>query len=402
MNNGDPGFKEKYVGNLQSLSKAAPALTLMRIADMSNVQNLLNQTSYAVFIRDSGPWINLLNSDIFLIWTIISGTFYGSIVIISLGLILWGIYKKKFALDNPKPWLLTGIIICATIFPIIFTYDPWGLRYRRVSSVVYQTLITLGYFILCLNYTIFLFPWIKATRHLAEDLDYKVILVRRISKIFFIIILLDGLIKIISFLFYILAQVYTMSILGQTFIIVNIVLETIFIFLVICGYAIFGCIIMLARKNDLVPIVVDPSSLRNNEQQRRSSPRNNDQIRRVRTNKQIFETGILTISLILSFLFITIHTLVTPFLSATIRNFWITRITDDVSFVSGCIILLIALHSDSISKYSHMTYTSSPEESSTENSQNPSRSSSNGGNVPNRPKRNTLEILFGRKSIVGL
>ncbi|CAG8569370.1 20213_t:CDS:2 [Gigaspora margarita] len=208
MNNGDPGFEEKYVGNLQSLSKAAPALTLMRIADMSNVQNLLNQTSYAVFIR--------------------------------------------------------------------------------------------------------------------------------------------------------------------------------------------------ARKNDLVPIVVDPSSLRNNEQQRRSSPRNNDQIRRVRTNKQIFETGILTISLILSFLFITIHTLITPFLSATIRNFWITRITDDVSFVSGCIILLIALHSDSISKYSHMTYTSSPEESSTENSQNPSRSSSNGGNVPNRPKRNTLEILFGRKSIVGL
>ncbi|CAG8519387.1 4266_t:CDS:2, partial [Gigaspora rosea] len=208
MNNGDPGFEEKYVGSLQSLSKAAPALTLMRIADMSNVQTLLNQTSYAVFIR--------------------------------------------------------------------------------------------------------------------------------------------------------------------------------------------------ARKNDLVPIVVDPSSLRNNEQQRRSSPRNNDQIRRVRTNKQNFETGILTISLILSFLFVTIHTLITPFLSATIRNFWITRITDDVSFVSGCIILLIALHSDSISKYSHMTYTSSPEESSTENSQNPSRSSSNGGNVPNRPKRNTLEILFGRKSIVGL
>ncbi|CAG8501152.1 11404_t:CDS:2 [Dentiscutata heterogama] len=270
MNNGDPGIKENYVGNLETLSKVAPVLTLMRIADMKDVHNLSDQISYAVIIPDSGPWINLLNSKTFLIWTLISGILYGSILIISLGLILWGVYKRKFSLDNPKPWLLAGIVICAT-----------------------------------------------------------------------------------------------------------------------------------TRKNDLVPIV-EPNAPRNNEQNGRTSQRNNEQIMRVRINKKIFETGVLTISLILSFLFITVRTLVTAFLNPTIRNFWITRITDDVSFIIGFIVLLITLHSDSISKYSHMTYASSPEESSTENSQNPSRSSSNGGNIQDRPRRNTLEILFGRRSIVGL
>ncbi|CAG8455006.1 24285_t:CDS:2 [Dentiscutata erythropus] len=154
----------------------------------------------------------------------------------------------------------------------------------------------------------------------------------------------------------------------------------------------------VARKSDLVPIV-EPNTPRNNEQNGRTSQRNNEQIRMVRMNKKIFEAGVLTMSLILSFLFITVHTLVTAFLSPTILNFWITRITDDVSFIIGCIVLLITLHSDSISKYSHMTYASSPEESSTENSQNPSRSSSNGGgtNIQDRPRRNTLEILFGRR-----
>ncbi|CAG8736000.1 14639_t:CDS:2, partial [Racocetra persica] len=292
MNNGDPGIKEKYIGSLQTLSKTAPVLTLMKIEDMSNVQDILNQPSYAVVTQDSGPWINLLNSQEFLIWTIIVGILYGIIIIIALGLLLWGIYKNKYDRDNPKPWLLAGIVLCATSFIIVF-----------------------------------------------------------------------------------------------------VVLETIFILSTICGYAIFGVIIILARKNDLAPIV-DPTAQRNIGQARRD-----------RTNKEILKTGILTISLILSFLFITVHTLVAVFLNATIRNFWIVRITDDLSFVIGCIILLIALHSDSISKYSHMTYISSPEDTSTENSRNTSRSSSNGGETStrnDRRKRNTIEILFGRKSFVGL
>ncbi|CAG8684234.1 8430_t:CDS:2 [Cetraspora pellucida] len=165
MNGGYPGIKEKYVGSLQTLSKTAPALTLIRIADMSNVYDFLNQTSYAVVTR-------------------------------ALGLIVWGIYKNNYTLDNPKPWLLAGIILCATF-----------------------------------------------------------------------------------------------------------------------------------------------------------------------------------------------------------------RITDDLSFVIGCTVLLIALHSDSISKYSHMTYVSSPEDTGTENSRDTSRSSSNGGGTStrnDRRKRTTIEILFGRKSFVGL
>ncbi|CAG8459355.1 9035_t:CDS:2 [Racocetra fulgida] len=53
MNDGDPGIKEKYTGSLQILSKTAPALTLMKIEDMANVQDLLNQTSYAIVTQEN-------------------------------------------------------------------------------------------------------------------------------------------------------------------------------------------------------------------------------------------------------------------------------------------------------------------------------------------------------------
>ena len=98
---------------------------------------------------------------------------------------------------------------------------------------------------------------------------------------------------------------------------------------------------------------------------------------------------------------------ITIYLPITIQTFWITRITNDLSNIFCSLVLLIGLHSNTIGKYSHMMYSGSSDENITTStiSPPPSRDSSfhnssvAAGATSRHQRRNTMEILFGRRSL---
>ncbi|CAG8618293.1 16894_t:CDS:2 [Acaulospora morrowiae] len=388
-NNGDPGVRERYMGDSRFLSKARSALVLIRTVDAAKVINLFNETSNAMVTRDNGSWIMLLNSKGLLIWSIVFGILYGCVAVSAFYLTSVGIYKHGLTLTNPRPWLLMGVGLSSAI---MLEYDPWAMHYDRLSELQYEIVQMSGYFILCICYAIFLFPWIKATRNISEELDYRTPLVRKLCRVFHLGLFFAVLVKSVALIFCLFGFTPTINIKRDISKIIYIVMESVFTFFAIFTYAIFGIIMVLARK-------CEHDSIRQNA---------NAQIRRSRTYREIVKSGILTISLILSLLFITVHTIFTIFLPPTIHNFWIVRILDDLSLVFGCLVLLIALQYNAVGKYSHMLYTGSSDENATESTVSPpiSRDSSfhNSNNsgaeaTDSRGKRNTVEILFGRRSL---
>ncbi|RHZ59962.1 hypothetical protein Glove_360g46 [Diversispora epigaea] len=387
-NKGDPGVREPYNKNFKILSKAAPKLILIKAIDINKVKGLLNKTSYAIATPDSGSWIELINSKGFLIWTIIFGILYGCIVTFSLYILLMSIFKYGIALANPRPWLLVGVISSSTLFLVILEYDPGLIRFDRLSELEYATIQMSGYFILRLCYSIFLFPWIKATRNISEELSYRASRVRKISRVFLIGIFLSILIKIAAFVFVLFEFSLLVNLGENVFKNVFIVLESVFVFILVLSYAVFGIIMVLARRYEHLPV------------QHIVMPRVSVRIRKEKTKQEIFKSAIITILLISSLLLITIHTIFTIFLPPTINNFWITRILDDISFTFGFLTLIIALQYDSVVKYSHMIYTGSSDDNATISTLSPaaSRNSSfnnnNNSNGSKRQKRNTVDTFF--------
>ncbi|CAG8540759.1 6722_t:CDS:2, partial [Acaulospora colombiana] len=224
---------------------------------------------------------------------------------------------------------------------------------------------------------------IKATRNLSEELNYQALRVRKLCRAFLIGLFFVILIKIVATIISLFEFAPTVNIMGQSISrLLYIVMELIFTFFGISTYSIFGMTMVLARKHERVPI-------RQNA---------NAQVRKARTNREIAKSVILTTLLILSLLFITVHTIFTISLSPTVHNFWVIRFLDDISFVLGCFILVIALQYDSVGKYSHMVYSGSSDENAAESTISPSASrdssfhnSNNSGTevADSRGKRNT-------------
>ncbi|CAI2170626.1 12893_t:CDS:2 [Funneliformis geosporum] len=365
MNGGDPGIREKFYGDFEILSKAKSNLALIRISDATKVSKLKPKTSFVEFISDKGPWMELFESKELKIWCILFGIFYSSIIISSFSLFVLAIKKYHCALTNPRLWLFIAIIICACIFLSMLEYDPWAMRSNHLSELMYESIVTTGYYVLCLSYAIFLFPWIKATKNLSEEVIYKIEFVQKICRIFKVGIIIAILLKTVSIMFYLL-QFSSMKIkISSTILqLIFIILEGLFCLIAMLIFGIFGTIIFFARMHEQHLI----RALRKRRRPNQMQPSARQSL-------------------------------------ACVNN--IINNLDFIYHFAKDYILLVALHSNTIGKYSHMTYTGSSDENVTIStiSSPPSRGSSfhnssiAAGATSRHQRRTTVEILFGRRSL---
>jgi hypothetical protein len=110
-NDGDPGIREKYFGNIDILSKSISKLVLIRMSDATQISDLMPKISFVEFYSDSGPWIKLLQSKGLEIWTILFGFFYSSIIVLAFLSFILAIKNYKFELTNPRLWLFIAILV---------------------------------------------------------------------------------------------------------------------------------------------------------------------------------------------------------------------------------------------------------------------------------------------------
>ncbi|CAG8680860.1 3532_t:CDS:2, partial [Funneliformis mosseae] len=342
MNGGDPGIRDKYYGDFKILSKAKSNLALIRRSDAKKVSKLKPKTSFVEFISETGPWMELLESKELKIWSILFGIFYSFIIISSFSLFVLAIKKYKCAPTNPRLWLFIAIISCACIFLSMLEYDPWAMRSNHLSELKYESIVMTGYYVLCLSYAIFLFPWIKATKNLSEEVIYRIELVQKLCRIFQFGIIIAILLKTGSIIFYLFRFSSMKFIIPSKLLqLIFMILEGLFCLITMLIFGIFGTIIFFARMHEQRLI----RALR-----KRRRP-NND--------------------------------------------------------VPSQPMLLFGLHSNTIGKYSHMTYTGSSDENVTIStiSPPPSRDSSlhnssiAAGATSRHKRRTTVEILFGRRSL---
>ncbi|CAG8455910.1 13832_t:CDS:2 [Funneliformis caledonium] len=402
MNGGDPGIRDKYYGDFKILSKAKSNLALIRRSDAKKVSKLKPKTSFVEFISETGPWMELLESKELKIWSILFGILYSSIIISSFSLFVLAIKKYKCAPTNPRLWLFIAIISCACIFLSMLEYDPWAMRSNHLSELKYESIVMTGYYVLCLSYAIFLFPWIKATKNLSEEVIYRIELVQKLCRIFQFGIIIAILLKTGSIIFYLFRFSSMKFIIPSKILqLIFMILEGLFCLITMLIFGIFGTIIFFARMHEQRLI----RALRKRRRPNNDVP-SQPSARQARVDKEIITSLTLTILLIISLLFITLQK-VTIYLSVTIQSFWITRITFDVSNIFCSLVLLFGLHSNTIGKYSHMTYTGSSDENVTIStiSPPPSRDSSlhnssiAAGATSRHKRRTTVEILFGRRSL---
>ncbi|CAJ0828125.1 6482_t:CDS:2 [Entrophospora sp. SA101] len=233
----------KRLGDWNVLFNSIPLLSLISENDANRVSNLLSNissSSFSVdFTLDTGPWNGLIESCGLLISRIIFGIVYVLIILASVYMLFSGINKQIDQIKNPRPWLLGGV---ALMFLIMVEYDPWAIYLDRLSETAYESIVGAGYLLLCLCYAGFLFPWMKATKNLSEEFNYKVFRIRSLMKIFIYGVFFAALIKIVSFIIYLLLfAIISDDNVGSDMKIVGI-LELIFLVL----ECVFGAIVSLA------------------------------------------------------------------------------------------------------------------------------------------------------------
>ncbi|CAH1763568.1 14941_t:CDS:2 [Entrophospora sp. SA101] len=205
----------------------------------SSSKETFTPTSRLDFTLDTGPWNGLIESCGLLISRIIFGIVYVLIILASVYMLFSGINKQIDQIKNPRPWLLGGV---ALMFLIMVEYDPWAIYLDRLSETAYESIVGAGYLLLCLCYAGFLFPWMKATKNLSEEFNYKVFRIRSLMKIFIYGVFFAALIKIVSFIIYLLLfAIISDDNVGSDMKIVGI-LELIFLVL----ECVFGAIVSLA------------------------------------------------------------------------------------------------------------------------------------------------------------
>ncbi|GBB85074.1 hypothetical protein RclHR1_11650001 [Rhizophagus clarus] len=404
MNGGDPGLRENY-GNIDILSQSKSKLALISVSDATQISNLEPQVSFVQYTSDSGPWIKLFKSKEWKIWFILFEIFYSSVVIVAFSSFVLAIKNYKFEYTNPRLWLFIVILAYTFIFLVMLGYDPWAIY---LSEFYYEIIVMAGYYMLCLCYSIYLFPWIKATKNLTEVVKYNMIFVRKLSRIFQCGAVLVILIKTASIIFYLLQFSpkeinISLEILNEIFI----TLEALFCVIAVITFGAFGITIFFARIHE--------------QRTRRRSRERRPAGSRKSVRKEIILSGILTILLIISLLFLTFQKIIMIFLPITIKSFWIIRTTNDIANIFSSSVLIIGLYSNTIGKYSHMIYTGSSDENVTTSTVSgdsinnvsaiiSSNDIINEEDISNdnivttttttgRNKRTTIEILFGRNSL---
>ncbi|CAB4481294.1 hypothetical protein RhiirA1_442887 [Rhizophagus irregularis] len=404
--NEDPGIRENY-GNIDILSKSESRLALIRVSDAIQISDLEPQISFVKYIPESGPWIRLFQSKEWKIWLIFFEMFYSSVAILTFSSFIFAIKNYKYNYTNPRLWLFIAILSYTFIFLVMLGYDPWPIH---LSEFYYEIIFMAGYYILCLCYAIYLFPWIKATRNLTEVVKYNITFVHKLSRIFQGGTVLAILIKTASIIFYLLQ--FSPKEIKISIMILNVIfitLEVLFCMIVITTFGTFGIIIVFARIHE--------------QKTRRRSRERRPAGSRKSVRKEIFLSGILTILVIISLLFLTFQKVSRLFLPISIKSFWIMRTMNDVSNIFSSLVLITGLYSNTIGKYSHMIYTGSSDENITtstvsDNSINNVNAiisndiinydTNNNDNInvitttattSGRNKRSTIEVLFGRNSL---
>ncbi|RIA90539.1 hypothetical protein C1645_152113 [Glomus cerebriforme] len=109
--NGTPGIREQYNGDFNILGTAIPHLTLLSIEDTEKLIKIANKVIYVEITSEQGPWISLLKSESWKVFSIIMGVLYILIVMITMFLIPRTYMNLGCSLFNPIFWVYPGLSI---------------------------------------------------------------------------------------------------------------------------------------------------------------------------------------------------------------------------------------------------------------------------------------------------
>nr|CAG8435125.1 12372_t:CDS:2 [Entrophospora candida] len=124
-NGGDPGIKELFSGNRETLKMSVPILSLLKLEDVITLQGILDRIDHVVVTPESGPWVKILSGTEWLVWSVIISSLFIGIVFLAL------YYLVKTYQD--------------IVAFIIVTVDPDDIYEDRISLSDFKKVLGISY-----------------------------------------------------------------------------------------------------------------------------------------------------------------------------------------------------------------------------------------------------------------
>ncbi|CAG8485845.1 5064_t:CDS:2 [Cetraspora pellucida] len=238
LNGGDPGVKEP-IYNRDLLRNVSIGLTLLRKKDATLIQSLNANIDHIQITSNKGPWILLLQSNSWIVWSIVWGIIYCFISITTCAIMynIFGSWDSK----NINIIILPAISFCSLASALILQIDPNGVREDRLSITNYKLIIGLRFTSLCMFYIILQFFWIKATKEIIRYDTHLLPHIRILSNVQRLVLVFSIIIILISTFLKTLNPIPTNS---RALLNSSTILETIFIVIVNLGYFLFGIVMI--------------------------------------------------------------------------------------------------------------------------------------------------------------
>ncbi|CAJ0823790.1 4718_t:CDS:2 [Entrophospora sp. SA101] len=185
-NGGDPGIKELFSGDRETLKMSMPILSLLKLEDVITLQGILDKIDHVVVTPESGPWVKILSDTEWLVWSVIISSLFIGIVFLAV------YYLVKTYQD-----LVAFIIV---------TVDPDDIYEDRISLSDFKKLLGISYTmesvgLVVLGVEFLAFGWliVTALRKRVSQIPLRRNRLRTSSKV--IVMIISILTSIVFFIF---------------------------------------------------------------------------------------------------------------------------------------------------------------------------------------------------------
>ncbi|CAG8524337.1 10829_t:CDS:2 [Paraglomus brasilianum] len=183
-NGGVPGLDEIYAGDRKILANSIPSISLVSQDDMSGIRGLGSIIYTGEITSDHGPWITLVQSAAWIVWSLVMGIAYFAITTMCLYCLVKTYSRIGYVITNAKYWIYPGIMLVCIASAIILEVSPGSIHEARIPLIGYAFIICFKNLMLIIIFTAVEMVWKKAAEIMCQKHNHHTLLSRRLSLVY--------------------------------------------------------------------------------------------------------------------------------------------------------------------------------------------------------------------------
>ncbi|CAG8453182.1 5633_t:CDS:2 [Paraglomus occultum] len=331
-NGGVPGLDEIYAGNRKILSNSIPSISLVSQDDMTGIRGLGSIIYTGEITSDSGPWVRLVQSTSWIVWSLGMGVGYFAITTFCLYCLVKTYGRIGFVITNPKYWIYPGIMIVCISSAIILEVSPGSIHEARIPLIGYAFMICFKNLMLLIIFIVVEMIWKTAAEIMCQKHNHHTLLSRKLSLVYTYLLYLCVFCFTTAFVVRMVSYSHENLPWAMPAVKMAFLVDCVCLIILTVEFIIFGMFMVTALKKKV-------------------SSSAKQKLRTKTAKKMLALMVLLVIAIVFNICASTLS-----FLPITPKNFWVSQSTQNIATAIAASIVIFVLHDSTIGRCLPKTY----------------------------------------------